>query len=97
MDSSNWMAASLDLNANPLRLFDDTPVRENISLVGVDGVVGMITYVLDLGFLFFFFFFWLQKKEVQDDFTGLGLKVVSLKEEEVSLWRTLNLEYICSS
>ncbi|KAL6334509.1 hypothetical protein AAG906_016062 [Vitis piasezkii] len=50
MDSSNWMTASLDLNANPLRLFDDTP-----------------------------------KKEVQDDFTGLGLKVVSLKEEETGV------------
>ena len=72
MDSSNWMATSLDLNANPLRLFDDTPVRENISLVGVDGVVGMITYVLDLGFLFFFFSFGCRRRRCRMILQGWG-------------------------
>lgn len=31
-ESSNWPAASLDLNANPLRLFDDSPVRHDEDL-----------------------------------------------------------------
>lgn len=81
MDSSNnWLTTSLDLNVNPLRLFDDSPapVRENALLMSLDKMfVGMISYVLNLKL------FLLQKEEVHDDFTELGLKV-SLEEEEVS-------------